>query len=225
MKMPKSETPKMFDEIAGSYDSMNHILSFGLDRRWRKKFVKNLSYRKYNVIADIASGTGDLLTELKKLGADKYYAVDPSRKMLAIADSKICDADFINAFAEELPFEDNSIDLVTIAFGIRNFSDLQKAFSEIHRILKENGVLSIMEFSLPNFFLFRWGFLIYIKFFMPLIIKLLSKDENAYAYLKNSIIDFNENVDVFELLKLNDFKNISLKKMAFGAVNIYTCTK
>ncbi len=211
----------MFDEIATTYDSLNHILSFGLDKNWRKKFIKNLPTKQYETIVDIASGTGDLLVNLQVLNATKYYALDPAEKMLNIAKTKVPNAEFIVCAAESLPLTDNSCDLVTISFGIRNFADLNLAFAEIHRILRPDGIISIMEFSQPKFFLFRFGFIIYLKLILPIVGRLVSKNKLAYKYLQSSIFDFAKNVEVFKLLEQNNLKKISEKRMLFGAVMIY----
>ena len=224
-QIEKKDTPAMFNNIAETYDSLNHILSFGFDKRWRKIFVKKLSHTKHHSIVDIASGTGDLLVDLQKLNASKYYAIDPSENMLNIAKTKVENANFIIATAENIPLENTSVDLVTISFGIRNFANLNKAFSEIHRILKPNGTISIMEFSQPKFFLFRWGFIIYLKLFLPIIGRLVSKNKSAYKYLQSSIFDFAKNINVFEVLLKNKFKKINETKLLLGSVRIYTCEK
>lgn len=215
----------MFNEIAKSYDKLNHILSFGLDKLWRKKFVKLLKKNHYGTIADVASGTGDLLINLQSLNADKYYIIDPSEEMLAIADTKICQAEKIIAHAEALPLPDECVDLITVSFGIRNFNDVERSLSEFYRVLKNNGTLSIMEFSMPGFFLFRWIFLLYLKILVPVIGKIVSKNNSAYYYLKDSIIEFSSNVNIPELLKSEKFKKTSRKILCLGVVNIYTCHK
>jgi demethylmenaquinone methyltransferase/2-methoxy-6-polyprenyl-1,4-benzoquinol methylase len=145
--------------------------------------------------------------------------------MLAIAETKFCRLNSINAFAENLPFADNFVDLVAISFGVRNFSNLEKSFKEIYRILKNKGVISIMEFSIPKFFLLRWGFFFYLKCLMPLLVLTFSKNKQEYKYLQESIIDFGKNTDVIQLLQKNNFTIINKEKMAFGAVSIYTCRK
>lgn len=223
--LDKKETPAMFDNIASTYDRLNHILSFGLDKRWRKIFVKKLNFRDYKVIADIASGTGDLLINLQDLNANNYYAIDPAKNMLDIAKQKVPNAKFIVSSAESLPIKDESCDLITVSFGIRNFTSLDKAFSEFHRVLRKGGIVSIMEFSQPKFFLFRWGFIIYLKIFLPLIGRIVSKDKSAYQYLQSSIFDFAKNIDVFKFLETQNLHKINQTKFLFGAVKVYTCEK
>jgi demethylmenaquinone methyltransferase/2-methoxy-6-polyprenyl-1,4-benzoquinol methylase len=221
----KQETPAMFDNIAGTYDKLNHVLSFGLDKRWRKIFVKRLSFRNYNTIIDIASGTGDLLKNLQALNANKYYAIDPASNMLKIAESKVPTAKFIVSTAESLPLENESCDLITVSFGIRNFASLENGFSEFYRVLRSEGIISIMEFSRPRFFLFRWGFIIYLKVFLPIIGRMVSRDKSAYKYLKTSIFDFAKNINVFDELEKQGLKKLNKKNLLFGAVKIYTSKK
>ncbi len=221
----KKETPAMFDNIAGTYDKLNHVLSFGLDKRWRKIFVKRLSFRKYKTIVDIASGTGDLLKNLQSLNANRYYAIDPASNMLKIAESKVPIAKFIVSAAESLPLENESCDLITVSFGIRNFTSLENGFSEFYRVLRSEGIVSIMEFSQPRFFLFRWGFIIYLKVFLPIIGHMISRDKSAYKYLQTSIFDFAKNINVFDELEKQGLKKLNKKNLLFGAVKIYTSKK
>lgn len=221
----KKDTPEMFDNIAGTYDKLNHILSFGLDKRWRRVFVRNLPLKKYKTVVDIASGTGDLLVSLQELNAENYIAIDPAERMLKIAMPKVPNAEFINSTAENLPLHTESTDLVCISFGIRNFANLGKAFNEIHRILRPEGIISIMEFSQPKLFLFKWGFIIHLKVFLPIIGRMVSKDKSAYKYLQSSIFDFSEKVDVFKILKENSLEKVKEKNLLFGSVRIYTAKK
>lgn len=224
-EISKTETPTMFDNIADTYDKLNHILSFGLDKKWRRVFVQKLKFRKYETIADIACGTGDLLIELQNLNAKKYYAIDPAANMLEIAKIKLPKADYIISTAETIPLESESCDLITVSFGIRNFSSINKSFNEFYRILKPNGVVSIMEFSQPEFFIFKWGFVIYLKLFLPIIGRIVSKDKSAYKYLQSSIFDFAKNVDVIQELKNQNFTKLNQTNLLFGSVRIYTVEK
>ncbi|MBN2778702.1 MAG: bifunctional demethylmenaquinone methyltransferase/2-methoxy-6-polyprenyl-1,4-benzoquinol methylase UbiE, partial [Bacteroidales bacterium] len=208
-EISKKDTPAMFDNIAETYDKLNHILSFGLDRVWRRKFVQKLKFREYETIVDIACGTGDLLVELQNLNAKKHFAIDPAENMLEIAKTKLPNVEFIVSTAENIPLQENSCNLITVSFGIRNFSSLIESFNEFYRILKPNGIVSIMEFSQPKFFLFKWGFIIYLKLFLPIIGKMVSKDKSAYKYLQSSIFDFAKNIDVFKELENQNFTRIN----------------
>jgi len=222
MNTERKSIPEMFDNIADNYDRLNHRLSFGLDKKWRRNFVKHLSGKKYKSIADIACGTGDVLVALKKLNAEKYYAIDPSEKMLAYARQKSPDSEFVISGAEEIPLPDNSVDLITVVFGIRNFDDLEKSINEFYRILNSGGNVSIMEFSLPDFFIFRWGFLLYLKLLVPLSGKLPTEQKKAYKYLSKSIVDFARNTDVVALFETQGFTKIKIHKLMLGSVVIYT---
>ncbi|MDD3686002.1 MAG: class I SAM-dependent methyltransferase, partial [Bacteroidales bacterium] len=135
MEILKENTPQMFDGIAVTYDKLNHRLSFSMDKNWRRKFVKILSFRKYETIVDVASGTGDLLVNLQKLNATKYIAVDPSPNMLEIAKTKVADAQFIVSGAESMPLADQYADLITVSFGIRNFVSPDEGLKEFYRVL------------------------------------------------------------------------------------------
>ncbi|HNQ68295.1 MAG TPA: bifunctional demethylmenaquinone methyltransferase/2-methoxy-6-polyprenyl-1,4-benzoquinol methylase UbiE [Bacteroidales bacterium] len=225
MKTDKITLPEMFDNIADNYDRLNHRLSFGLDKKWRRKFVNHLSGKEYKTIVDIACGTGDVLIELQKLNAEKYYAIDPAEKMLAYAKQKCPNSEFVISGAEEIPLADNSVDLITVVFGIRNFEDLSKSIKEFYRILNSGGNVSIMEFSLPDFFLFRWGFLLYLKLLVPLSGRLSKEQKNAYKYLSASIVDFARKTNVAVVLEKSGFIKTKIHKLMLGSVVIYTFYK
>jgi demethylmenaquinone methyltransferase/2-methoxy-6-polyprenyl-1,4-benzoquinol methylase len=221
MEILKENTPQMFDGIAATYDKLNHRLSFSMDKNWRRKFVKILSFRKYETIVDVASGTGDLLVNLQKLNATNYIAVDPSPKMLDIAKFKVADAQFIISGAESMPLADQSADLITVSFGIRNFVSPEEALKEFYRVLKPGGITSIMEFSVPRFFLFRWGFKLYIFTVIPIWGKLLSGDKKAYKYLAQSIVNFAQTTDIPQKLKSAGFTSVKTHSLMLGSVRIY----
>jgi demethylmenaquinone methyltransferase / 2-methoxy-6-polyprenyl-1,4-benzoquinol methylase len=236
--MKKKDTPEMFNQIADDYDRLNHLLSFGLDRKWRRKFVKNLSHSVKGLqvqdiikeeslltIIDIACGTGDLSNELLQIKGKKHYALDPSEKMLSIAKSKLKQHEFILATAEAIPLPDKSVDIITVAFGIRNFENLSIAFSEFYRILKPNGVVSIMEFSVPRNLFIKFGFLLYLRTIIPVIGKIFAKNRQAYQYLSRSIVDFAKNTEVFKNLESNGFKKLNQRSLVLGGVRIYTVVK
>ncbi|MCK9255000.1 MAG: bifunctional demethylmenaquinone methyltransferase/2-methoxy-6-polyprenyl-1,4-benzoquinol methylase UbiE [Bacteroidales bacterium] len=223
--MKKENTPEMFDTIAQTYDKLNHSLSFSFDKIWRKKFVNLLADDNYEIILDVASGTGDLLVELEKLKAKKYIAIDPSKKMLEIAREKFPEAEFIISKAENLSLEDNSINLITVSFGIRNFTNIDEAFKEFYRVSKKNACLSIMEFSLPKNLFCKLGFKLYLKLIIPFFGRVISKDKQAYKYLSESIVDFANNINVTKKLKQAGFSEIKEKNLMCGAVKIYKAKK
>lgn len=215
----------MFDNIADKYDALNHRLSLGLDKKWRCTFVINLSGKNYKTIVDLACGTGDVLKELEKLNAEKYYAIDPAERMLEHAKQKCSNADFIISTAEDIPLPENSVDLITVVFGIRNFDDLSKSTEEIYRILRKGGIISIMEFSIPKFFIFRWGFLLYLKLLVPLSGNLLPEQKKAYKYLSESIVKFARSTDIKSVFETKGFSNQGIVKLMLGSVSIYTFEK
>lgn len=221
MEIHKENTPQMFDGIAATYDKLNHRLSFSMDKNWRRKFVKILSFRKYDTIVDVASGTGDLLVNLQKLNATNYIAVDPSPNMLDIAKIKVSGAQYIVSGAESLPLADQSADLITVSFGIRNFVSPDEALKEFYRVLKPNGITSIMEFSVPRFFIFRWGFKLYIFTVIPIWGKILSGDKKAYKYLAQSIVNFAQTTDITQKLKSAGFTAVKTHNLMLGSVRIY----
>ncbi len=216
---------EIFNQIANKYDTLNHILSFGSDTYWRKVFVKKIPKRKYNNVVDLASGTGDMLLKLKKLKAKNYYAIDPAKKMLNIARQKFPDAVFLNNCAEDIPLVNDFSDLISIAFGIRNFSNPDKALKEIFRILKPGGILAIMEFERPAKSLISAPILYYFDHIMPYIGKKISGHSSAYLYLKDSVNSFTLNYNISNKMESEGFKVINKYKMLFGVVRIYIAEK
>lgn len=187
---------EMFDRIAPSYDLANRVLSFGIDLRWRKegckKAIERLGKNENLEVLDVACGTGDMILQWQKnLISSKFIGIDPSAGMLDIARKKVLDCDFIQANAQSLPLEDESVDLVSIAYGLRNVCDYPLALSEFFRVLKKGGVLLILEFTHnphPNF-LDQFG-LFYLQKILPFVGGLISKNQQAYRYLPSSIQDF-----------------------------------
>jgi len=225
MLMQKENTPQMFDAIAQTYDKLNHRLSFNLDKVWRRKFVKFVSDRNYDVVLDVASGTGDLLLELQKLKSQKYIALDPSKNMLEIAKAKVPTAEFLISKAEQISLQDDSVQLITVAFGVRNFASIDEAFKEFYRISQKNACLAIMEFALPKNFLCRFGFKLYLNLIIPFYGRIISKNKQAYKYLSKSIVDFARNVDLTCKLEQAGFSDIKVKNLLCGAVKIYKAKK
>lgn len=212
---------EVFNQIANKYDVLNHILSFGTDTYWRKVFVKKIPKKKYENAVDLATGTGDMLLKLKSLNAEKYYAIDPAVKMLDFARKKIPDVICINSFAEDIPLDNNFAGLISIAFGIRNFADPDKALKEIYRILKPGGILAIMEFERPAKSIISAPCLFYFDKVMPFLGKKISGHPSAYLYLKDSVNKFTTNYNISNKLESEGFKVINKYKMLFGVVRIY----
>ncbi|MCD4831930.1 MAG: bifunctional demethylmenaquinone methyltransferase/2-methoxy-6-polyprenyl-1,4-benzoquinol methylase UbiE [Anaerohalosphaeraceae bacterium] len=220
------EIGDMFDSIAGRYDFMNKILSLGRDKHWRKKTAQCLQKSSPKKILDLATGTADLLISCLKYNRTISNAVgiDISAKMLEIAEKKLKNkyldsrSNLIYANATELPFEAESFDAVVAGFGVRNFSDLPVAVSQVWRVLRPGGKFVIIEFSMPKN-LFRPVFKFYMKM-APFIAKLLKTDQNAYKYLANSIELFGFPEKFVKVLKTSGFGDIRVKKMNFGSICI-----
>lgn len=189
----RKKIENMFDEIAPTYDKLNHLFTARSDIIWRRKIIRNLkeSGLNFNRIVDLASGTGDLTIELLKLNPENIYAVDISSKMLEIQKTKVGDErlELIQAEAADMPFENESIDLITIGFGVRNFEDLKKTLQEINRVLKKNGYLIILEMFKSEKVSSK-VFNYYFSRIMPYLGNKLSKSKNAYNYLSDSVQNF-----------------------------------
>lgn len=220
----KDDVPEMFNNISGSYDFLNHFLSFGIDKYWRKRMLKMLKASKHNIIADLACGTGDVSKALLSLNPEKIYAIDPASKMLDIAAEKLNytnKIEYIVASAEELPLENDSIDLLTVAFGVRNFTDLQQGMSEIYRVLNKGGQCAILEFSMPKNILVKPFYLVYLNVIVPIFGRLFSRNKQAYRYLMTTIREFSANVNVQDTLLEVGFKSVREKPFSLGIVRCY----
>ncbi|NLA24446.1 MAG: bifunctional demethylmenaquinone methyltransferase/2-methoxy-6-polyprenyl-1,4-benzoquinol methylase UbiE [Bacteroidales bacterium] len=221
---------EIFDEISETYDSVNHILSFGIDRFWRRRFVKPLKQLNDVVLLDIATGTGEVPKLLKNFNMS-FIGIDPSQKMLNIASQKLKDIvedkrlELILGSAENIPLKNNSVDIVSVTFGVRNFENIPQAFSEIYRVLKSKGKFMILEFSLPKNKITRGLYIFYLMHVLPLIGRIFTGNGKAYKYLHTSIICFAKNCDLSQELVDSGFKNIQIKKLSLGVVSIYSAEK
>ena len=227
----KEQVTKMFDTISKEYDGLNRVISFGIDVKWRKKVVKIVGKNQPNSILDIATGTGDLAINLTKTNAEKIVGLDISEGMLEFGRSKITKRNLSETIemvlgdSEELPFEDNSFDAITVAFGIRNFENLEQGLSEILRVLKPSGIFVILETSVPTKFPFKQGYNIYTKGIMPIIGKVFSRDKVAYSYLSESASIFPYGERLNNILSKIGFINPVAMPQTFGVATIYTATK
>lgn len=227
----KEEVTQMFDAIAPTYDFLNHFMSGGIDFWWRKKAVAQLSKTRPKTILDIATGTGDLALAAAKINPEKIIGVDVAKDMVAIGIDKVAKnslSDIISlqvGDAENLQMKDNTFDAVMVGFGVRNFGDLEKGLSEMHRVLKKNGQVVILEFSKPKIFPVKQLFGLYSRFIIPTIGKLVSKDKSAYTYLPSSVRAFPEGNDFLEILKNVGYKKTKAKRLTFGVATIYTANK
>jgi demethylmenaquinone methyltransferase / 2-methoxy-6-polyprenyl-1,4-benzoquinol methylase len=224
----KNESYKIFDEIAYTYDFLNHFLSFGIDLYWRKKFLKNLPEIEKISVLDLATGTGDVPIVLaKEPRIVSVKGIDRSKKMVALGNFKITKKNLSKKVTlemgdgVEIPFPDNTFDLVTISFGIRNFSDHQKSLNNILRVLKPGGRLLIMEFAIPKNLLIRKIYFLYFRNILPFIGNLLSRHGDAYSYLNETVEDFPHGEEFKKLVDAAGFANTSFQGFTFGIVNLY----
>jgi demethylmenaquinone methyltransferase/2-methoxy-6-polyprenyl-1,4-benzoquinol methylase len=219
----------MFDSIALKYDFLNHFLSFGVDRSWRRKAIRTISaYKKKPLILDVATGTADLAIEAMKIDPVKITGIDISTKMLEEGKRKIEEKglngkiELICADSESIPFSDNSFDVAMVAFGVRNFTDPLKGLSEMNRVLNKGGMIMVLEFSKPKGMIFRTLYDFYSFRFLPLAGKLVSRDKSAYTYLPESIRKFPDNELFLELLKKAGFTETRQIRLSGGIASIYT---
>lgn len=228
----KEQVAKMFDNISHRYDFLNHFLSLGIDKGWRKKAVNLLKPLAPKKMLDVATGTGDFaLQAMKTLQPDTIIGVDISEGMLEVGRKKIADRklsekiQMLTGDSENLPFESNNFDAVTVAFGVRNFENLVKGLTEIHRVLKPGAVLVVLEFSRPKRFPFKQLYNFYFKFILPKIGRAVSSDKAAYTYLPESVEAFPDGKDFTAILDSIGFKKTTCRPLTFGISSIYTAQK
>ena len=224
----KEQVAKMFDAISKNYDGLNRVISLGIDIKWRKKVVEIVGKNNPKQILDIATGTGDLALMMAELNPDKIIGLDISEGMLAVGKEKIANVnlsekiEMVVGDSEEMPFDDDTFDAITVSFGVRNFANLDKGIQEIARVLKPSGVLVILETSNPTKFPFKQGYKLYTNLFLPVIGKLFSKDKVAYSYLSESANSFPFGVAFNNILQKNGFTHTEDKPVTFGVATIYT---
>ena len=227
----KEQVTKMFDTISKNYDGLNRVISFGIDIKWRKKVVEILKKEQPNSILDIATGTGDLAIALTKTGAKKIVGLDISPGMLAVGKEKVTDKNLDNTIemvvgdSENLVFDANSFDAVTVSFGVRNFETLETGMAEILRVLKPNGTLVVLETSVPTKTPYKQGYNFYTKNILPLIGKIFSKDDSAYGYLSESASVFPHGENFNNILREIGFIDVTNKPQTFGVASIYVAKK
>ena len=222
----------MFDNIAPTYDKLNHRLSWEIDKGWRKKAIRQLEPYKPQSILDIATGTGDFaILAAQMLHPIQLVGADISEGMMAVGREKVKEAglDQTISFAKEdcmnLSFEAETFDAVTAAFGIRNFSDLDQGLHEMCRVLKTGGHLSIVELTTPKRFPMKQLFKVYSHTVLPLYGRLISKDKSAYSYLTKTIEAFPQGERMIEILKQAGFSEASFRRLTFGICTMYFATK
>jgi demethylmenaquinone methyltransferase/2-methoxy-6-polyprenyl-1,4-benzoquinol methylase len=221
----------MFDAISDNYDGLNRVISFGIDVKWRRNVVNILKEKKPKTILDIATGTGDLAINLVETGADKIVGLDISKGMLDLGKKKVLQKNLESTIemvvgdSENLEFEDHTFDAVTVAFGVRNFEDLNKGLSEILRVLKPGGTFVVLETSVPTKTPFKQGYKFYTKYMLPALGKLFSKDRSAYTYLSESAAVFPHGREFNNILKKTGFIAMENRPQTFGVASIYIATK
>ncbi|MCK0158678.1 bifunctional demethylmenaquinone methyltransferase/2-methoxy-6-polyprenyl-1,4-benzoquinol methylase UbiE [Cellulophaga sp. F20128] len=227
----KEQVTQMFDTISKNYDGLNRVISFGIDVKWRKRVVNLIKKEQPENILDIATGTGDLAINLIKTGAKKITGLDISPGMLEVGKQKIIEKKLTNTIdlvigdSENLPFSDNSFDAITVAFGVRNFENLDKGLLEIYRVLKPKGIFVVLETSVPTKTPFKQGYKFYTKYILPTIGKIFSKDRTAYSYLCESASIFPYGKDFNNILQKNGFITVENKPQTFGVASIYVASK
>jgi demethylmenaquinone methyltransferase / 2-methoxy-6-polyprenyl-1,4-benzoquinol methylase len=230
-KSKKEEVAQMFNNIAANYDFLNHFLSLGIDHLWRKRAVKELKAVQPKRILDIATGTGDFAIANLKLQPNQVVGLDISEGMLEVGRQKMKKKGVDNIVSmmlgdsEDLPFEDNYFDGLTVGFGVRNFENLEKGLGEMLRVIRPGGKAVILEFSKPKVFPVKQAFGLYSKYFIPFFGKRISKDEKAYAYLPESVAAFPEGKDFEAVLAKVGYKQINSIPVSGGIATIYTGIK
>jgi len=230
--MSASPIAAMFDRISPKYDALNHLLSFNIDKVWRRKTAKTVVKSKPNTVLDLATGTADLAIAVAKRNPQAHIiGMDFSKKMLEIGKAKIAKRKMESQIelrlgdAAALPFEDGSFDAVTVAFGVRNFEDMEQGISEIHRVLKPGGRAVILEFSLPEHFPVKQLYCFYFKHILPCIGRQVSKDANAYTYLPQSVERFLKPDAFVQLLAEKGLENVTKRRLSFGIASIFEAEK
>lgn len=227
----KSYIIRLFDDIAPTYDKLNHILSLNIDKSWRSKSVKQILLGDPKTVLDIACGTGDFSIELAKKGVAKVIGVDISEGMMKIGMEKVEAAGLSNRISmhvddsEALSLEDNSVDAVSVAFGVRNFEHLQIGLNEMNRVIRPGGTVNVLELSVPSNPILLWGYKLYFLHILPFFGGMISGNKGAYKYLPASVLNFPK-PDVFiSMLKTAGFKEVKQRAFTFGLCRLFTGVK
>ena len=231
VKGKKEQVAEMFDNIAAKYDFLNHFLSFGIDKIWRRKAIRLLIKRRPANILDVATGTADFAIESLKTGAQEIVGIDISEEMLAFGRTKVQKLGATNRIslqkgdAEGIKYADGYFEAVTVAFGVRNFENLPKGLQELNRVLKPGGIVCILEFSKPVYFPVKQIYGFYSFYILPFLGRLFSKDNSAYRYLPESVEKFPDGNEFLDVLKISGFRETRQYRQTFGVATIYTGIK
>ena len=228
----KDQVQEMFDNIAPKYDFLNRFLSVGIDIIWRKKLISKLRQSKPAFILDVATGTADVAIEMAKtINPVKIIGLDLSNLMLNEGRKKVNELklnhviELVQGDSENLIFPDNHFDAVTVAFGLRNFENLEKGLREIQRVLKPGATINVLEFSKPQHFPVKNIYSLYFSYILPVVGKLVSKDSSAYTYLPESVRNFPQGKEFLLILEKIGYKNCQCTSLTFGISSIYTAQK
>lgn len=230
-KGKKIQVALMFNNIARKYDFLNHFLSLGIDKLWRKKAIKLLRSHQPKRMLDIATGTGDFAIAALKLNPDSVVGIDISTEMLAVGREKIVKKGLENKIqlfegdSENIRFDNNSFDVITVAFGVRNFENLEKGISEMYRVLDTGGKLVVLEFSKPRKFPIKQIYNFYFFKILPFCGRIVSKDVSAYTYLPESVENFPDGDKFLEICESCGFNTVKEQRLSFGIASIYIGTK
>ena len=231
LNRPKNETKEMFDSISGQYDLINNLLTFGLHNKWKSEIVKIAKQKNPRKILDMATGTADIAIMLSNIKNCEIIGLDISSKMIEIGKTKINRLNLYKKIsldigdAENIKYADDTFDIVTVGYGVRNFENLNKGLNEIYRVLKKNGTLIILETSLPKNIFINFIYSIYVIIYVQLIGKLFSKNFRAYSYLKSSAKKFPFGENFKKILLNSSFVDVQFKEKFFGASTIYIAQK
>jgi demethylmenaquinone methyltransferase/2-methoxy-6-polyprenyl-1,4-benzoquinol methylase len=230
-KTKKEQVAEMFDNIAGNYDFLNHFFSLGIDILWRKKAIRLIGKRNPQTILDVATGTGDFALEALSLNPDKIIGVDISKDMVKVGVEKVkkknlsSKVELMYGDSENLQFNDNAFDAITVAFGVRNFENLEKGLGDMLRVLKPGGQLAVIEFSKPQSFPIKQLYNFYFMNILPTVGKLVSKDPRAYTYLPESVNAFPYGEQFAAILEKVGYTNTKIYSLTFGIASIYLTEK
>ena len=223
----KEKIESMFDSIAPRYDLLNRLLSAGIDQSWRRKAIALIKPYRPETILDVATGTGDLAIMAAKLKPKKIVGVDISEEMLSVGRKKVADRNLQDIIslqkgdAENLPFEDDSFDAALVAFGVRNYENLEAGINEFRRVLKPGGALVVLEFSRPRLFPVKQFYNLYSKWVMPKVGGALSGNAGAYEYLPSSVQEFPDGDDFLDIMRAANFIDVKCTRLTIGIASLY----
>ena len=227
----KEKVQEMFNGIAPKYDLLNHLLSLGIDKAWRRKAMRELERGAKDRVLDVACGTGDFSIEALRHGVRQVVGVDISENMLAVAQEKARDKgleeqlEFLYGDSEQLTFPDENFDAVTVAFGVRNFEHLERGLREMCRVLRPGGRVVILEFSTPDRFPMKQLYRFYFKHILPRVGGLVSGDRGAYEYLPASVFAFPQGDRFLDIMRACGFRDVRRRPLTFGIATLYTGEK